>query len=61
LTSTAMADVDEATVDAGPAKRRTSPILDLGIVDAKTVVFGRSNPSRHNTSAPDLEFWGFSP
>ncbi|HEX4508402.1 MAG TPA: hypothetical protein VH722_21925 [Alphaproteobacteria bacterium] len=61
FTGTAMADVAEATVDPGTADAKTSPILDLGPVDATAILFGRSVPSRHNTSAPDLEFGGFSP
>jgi hypothetical protein len=56
FTGTAMADVAEATVES-----KTTPILQLGTVDAKAIRFGRSSPSRHNTSAPDLEFGGFSP
>jgi hypothetical protein len=56
FTGPEMADVAEATVGS-----KTTPILELGAVDAKAVVFGRSLPSRHNTSAPDLAFGGFSP
>ncbi len=59
--STAMADVAEATVDPGLSTSKTGPILELGAIDAKTILFSRGSPSRHNTSAPDLVFGGFSP
>ncbi len=40
---------------------QTEPILDFRAADALAVRFGRSVPSRHNTSAPDLLFDGFRP
>jgi hypothetical protein len=43
----------------GPVQVR--PILDPLSTRAETVRFGRSTPSRHNMSAPDLTFEGFRP
>jgi hypothetical protein len=60
FTTSAMADTTEATVDTGTGHVKTSPILELTNTDAATVIFSRSVPSRHNTSAPDLEFRGFA-
>ncbi len=48
-------DTAELRVDG-----KTLPVVGFGSVKAQTVTFGRSIPSKHNTSAPDISFEGFS-
>lgn len=54
------ADVSEIewTGSSDPVSR-TAPIAALRSFQANRVRFGRSIPSRHNTSAPDIRFSGF--
>ncbi|MDR6537938.1 hypothetical protein [Variovorax soli] len=46
-----------ATPDAAEARK---PLPEIRTLDAADVRFGRSIPSRHNTSAPDIRFGGFA-
>jgi len=46
-----------ATPDAAEARK---PLPEVRTLDAADVRFGRSIPSRHNTSAPDIRFGGFA-
>jgi hypothetical protein len=56
-----MADVAETSWrTAEGAPWRTAGILDLTAERAVAVRFGRSEVSRHNTSAPDLTFGPFT-
>ena len=45
------------TPDAAEARK---PLPEIRTLDAADVRFGRSIPSRHNTSAPDIRFGGFA-
>ncbi|MDM0013006.1 hypothetical protein QTH87_11240 [Variovorax sp. J22P168] len=55
------ADVAEVGFRAAPsAARRTLALDDVTTLEADELRFGRSLPSRHNTSAPDLHFSRFS-
>jgi hypothetical protein len=51
------ADTAEARFDGS---RESLSILGFASEQARSVVFDRSRPSRHNTSAPDLEFRDFT-
>ncbi|MDB5828453.1 MAG: hypothetical protein JWQ73_2673 [Variovorax sp.] len=54
------ADVSEVTWRApGDASLRTEALAGVGALRARQVRFGRSVPSRHNSSAPDLRFSDF--
>jgi hypothetical protein len=44
---------------AGSAQLQTQSIIDFKSAKATEVTFGRSVPSTHNTSAPDIAFSGF--
>lgn len=55
------ADVSEVGFRAAPSAPRRMLALDaVGTLEAIELRFGRSQPSRHNTSAPDLRFSRFS-
>ena len=54
------ADVSEVTWRApGDTSLRTAALPDVTTLQARQVRFGRSVPSRHNSSAPDLRFSNF--
>lgn len=55
-----LSDTAEATLDLGAGPSRHFSILDFPAMDVTAVTFGRSVPSRHNTSAPDLSFGDFA-
>lgn len=57
----AVADVAHVTWWDDAGRQREMSILDLGREAATQVMFGRRNPSRHNTSAPDLIVAPFRP
>lgn len=44
---------------AAGAAMQAKPLADVKSLSATTVRFGRSVPSKHNTSAPDIAFTGF--
>jgi hypothetical protein len=46
----------QATPQSAPA---TKPLPEVSTLRAAQVRFGRTLPSRHNTSAPDIQFSGF--
>ena len=54
----------DVAVAAWPGRRpgqvTSAPVMDFGTVKASSVRFGRSLPSWHNLSAPDMVFDGFS-
>jgi len=51
------ADMSEVRWQAAPSSaEEAKPLPDVSRLDAARVRFGRSTPSRHNTSAPDIEF-----
>jgi len=54
------ADMSEVAWQATPqSATETKPLPDVSTLQAADVRFGRSLPSRHNTSAPDIRFSGF--
>jgi len=54
------ADVSELEWQAtGAADPQTTPLQQVTTLEAAQVRFGRTIPSRHNTSAPDIRFSGF--
>ena len=54
------ADVSEiAWRQGGDARLQTQPLDAARRIEATDVRFGRSIPSRHNTSAPDIRFYDF--
>ena len=54
------ADVSEVRWQSAPqAAAQTLPLPEVKSLNATHVRFGRSQPSRHNTSAPDIVFGGF--
>lgn len=54
------ADVSEVRWQASPqAAQQVLPLPEVKTLQATQVRFGRSLPSRHNTSAPDIMFGGF--
>ncbi len=53
------ADTAELRWTTPAGARKTAPAVGFGAVQATALAFGRSIPSRHNTSAPDLAFSGF--
>lgn len=54
------ADISEIRWRQSPtAAWQASPLPDVRTLEATQVRLGRSVPSRHNTSAPDIEFSGF--
>ncbi|CAN5546587.1 hypothetical protein BH10PSE18_BH10PSE18_04460 [soil metagenome] len=56
------ADMSEvAWRDKPHSALRRSPLPEVSTLEAAELRFGRSVPSRHNTSAPDIRFSGFSP
>ncbi|MCU0839628.1 MAG: hypothetical protein MUE49_13030 [Rhodospirillales bacterium] len=60
--SPAVADVAEVRWQRGAGEAwQSEPILGFGEVTAVAVRFARAVPSRHNTSAPDLQFDRFRP
>jgi hypothetical protein len=55
------ADVGELAWQApGAAEIQTKTLPEVSNLEATQVRFARSVPSRHNTSAPDIRFSGFS-
>ncbi|MDA7415724.1 hypothetical protein PGB34_05050 [Xenophilus arseniciresistens] len=42
------------------APEQVMPLSQLNTLQVRSVVFGRSQPSRHNTSAPDIRLSGFA-
>jgi hypothetical protein len=55
------ADVSLVEWNAGPSgPRSTAPVLAFDGIRAPAARFGRSEPSMHNLSAPDLVFEGFA-
>lgn len=61
LVTPTMADVANASWrPAEGVSWRSAGILELTIEKAAEVRFGRTEISRHNTSAPDLAFGAFS-
>jgi hypothetical protein len=58
---TAQADVAIARWPAQGSRETSAPILSLERFRAPAARFGRIEPSRHNLSAPDLVFDGFTP
>ncbi len=54
------ADVAYARWAGGAQGAGQAPVLGFGTVRARSARFGRIEPSRHNLSAPDLVFDGFS-
>jgi hypothetical protein len=55
------ADMSEVAWRATPnAAEARQPLLEVKTLQAADVRFGRSIPSRHNTSAPDIRFGGFA-
>ncbi|RPH46767.1 MAG: hypothetical protein EHM87_00805 [Burkholderiales bacterium] len=57
---TAQADVAVARWAGAARGPGQAPILGFGTVTARSARFGRTEPSRHNLSAPDLVFEAFS-
>jgi hypothetical protein len=57
--TTEQADVATARWQGGGTGEGTAPILGFREFRAHQARFGRTEPSRHNTSAPDLVFDGF--
>lgn len=54
------ADMSEVSWRSSPkGPRQTLALPDLSTLQAPDLRFGRSVPSRHNTSAPDIRFSGF--
>nr|WP_269759165.1 hypothetical protein [Variovorax sp. E3] len=54
------ADVSEVRWQASPqAAQQVLPLPEVKTLQATQVRFGRSLPSKHNTSAPDIMFGGF--
>ncbi len=54
------ADMSEVSWQAAPGSPpQAKPLSDISSLEASQVRFGRSLPSRHNTSAPDIRFSGF--
>ncbi|QFZ86534.1 MULTISPECIES: hypothetical protein [Variovorax] len=54
------ADMSEVRWQASPqAAEQVLPLPAVKTLNATQVRFGRSLPSKHNTSAPDIEFSGF--
>ncbi|MEJ7687311.1 MAG: hypothetical protein WKG52_10145 [Variovorax sp.] len=54
------ADMSEVSWQATPGSAlQAKPLSEVSKLDASQVRFGRSVPSRHNTSAPDIRFSGF--
>lgn len=54
------ADMSEVRWQESPnAASQASPLPEVKSLQATQVRFGRSLPSKHNTSAPDIEFSGF--
>ncbi|AGU50641.1 hypothetical protein VAPA_1c35570 [Variovorax paradoxus B4] len=54
------ADVSELRwQESAEAAEQVLPLPDVKTLSATQVRFGRSLPSKHNTSAPDIEFSGF--
>ncbi|ODV27648.1 MAG: hypothetical protein ABT25_02040 [Variovorax sp. SCN 67-20] len=54
------ADVSEVRWQASPqAAQQVLPLPEVKSLQATQVRFGRSLPSKHNTSAPDISFGGF--
>lgn len=45
---------------AGSTEWRSKPLPDLQSLEAAALLFGRTEPSKHNTSAPDIRFSGFA-
>ena len=58
--ATAMADTAEAVVRTANGATVKKPILAFADAEGTEAVFGRSIPSRHNTSAPDMRFGDFT-
>jgi hypothetical protein len=59
--TTDQADVSLVAWDAGAAgTRSTAPVLSFEGIRAPAARFGRSEPSHHNLSAPDIVFDGFT-
>lgn len=59
--TTEQADVSLVAWNAGAAgKPSTAPVLSFGGIRAPAARFGRSEPSHHNLSAPDIVFDGFT-
>lgn len=55
------ADMSEVRWQATPASAPSAkPLPEVSTLEASQVRFGRSTPSRHNTSAPDIQFGGFA-
>ena len=55
------ADMSEVAWRATPdAAEERKPLPEVKALEAADVRFGRSIPSRHNTSAPDIRFGGFA-
>jgi hypothetical protein len=53
-------DVARIAVLEGAAKGwREEPIMAFRLAEATQVWLGRTSPSRHNTSSPDMTFQGF--
>ena len=53
-------DVSEVRWQASPqAAQQVLPLPEVKSLQATQVRFGRSLPSKHNTSAPDISFGGF--
>jgi hypothetical protein len=52
-----MSEVAWRTTPGGAEQRK--PLPEFRTLQAADVRFGRSVPSRHNTSAPDIRFGGF--
>jgi hypothetical protein len=54
------ADMSDATWQTTPQSAPvTTPLAEVGTIRASEVRFGRTRPSRHNTSAPDIAFSRF--
>ncbi len=54
------ADMSEVAWRSTPQSAvETKPLPEVSTLQAAEVRFGRSTPSRHNTSAPDIRFSGF--
>lgn len=45
---------------SGPGEWQTLPLPELTTLAASDLLFGRTQPSKHNTSAPDIRFSGFA-
>lgn len=55
------ADMSEVRWQEAPLSASTAkPLPEVSTLQAAQVRFGRSIPSRHNTSAPDIQFSGFA-